>query len=37
MSELDVLIRAEIEPLLPLPRRSAPSWDAGRLGARRRS
>jgi hypothetical protein len=27
MSELDVLIRAEIEPLLPLPRLAVPSWD----------
>lgn len=27
MSELDVLIRGEIEPLLPLPRLAAPSWD----------
>jgi hypothetical protein len=27
MSEFDLLIRGEIEPLLPLPRLAAPSWD----------
>jgi hypothetical protein len=36
MTELDLLIRGEIEPLLPLPGLSAPSWDDVLLRARKR-